>query len=54
MKNSVKVERAIKNITQKELAEAGGVSRQNITFTEPGRYMASTVGRLEIASYIGR
>lgn len=30
MKNSLKVQRAIKNITQADLAEAIGVSRQTI------------------------
>ena len=54
MKNSVKVERAIKNITQQELAEAVGVSRQTINFIETGRYMPSTVVALKIARYIGK
>ena len=35
MKNSVKVERAIKNITQQELAEVVGVSRQTSTSSRP-------------------
>ena len=51
MKNTVKVERAIKNITQQELAEAVGVSRQTINFIETGRYMPSTVVALKIARY---
>ena len=54
MKNSVKVERAIKNITQQELAEAVGVSRQTINFIETGRYMPSTIVALKIATYFGR
>ena len=54
MKNSVKVERAIKNITQQELAEAVGVSRQPINFIETGRYMPSTIVALKIAKYFGR
>ena len=53
MKNSVKVERAIKNITQQELAEAVGVSRQTINFIETGRYMPSTIVALKIAKYFG-
>ena len=35
MKNTVKVERAIKDITQQELAAAVGVSRQTINSTGP-------------------
>ena len=54
MKNNVKVERAIKNITQQELAEAVGVSRQTINFIETGRYMPSTIVALKIASYFGK
>ncbi len=54
MKNTVKVERAIKNITQQELAEAVGVSRQTINFIETGRYMPSTIVALKIAKYFGR
>lgn len=54
MKNTVKVERAIKNITQQELAEAVGVSRQTINFIETGRYMPSTIVALKIAKYFGK
>lgn len=54
MKNTVKVERAIRNITQQELAEAVGVSRQTVNFIETGRYMPSTIVALKIARYFGR
>lgn len=51
MKNSLKVERAIKNITQKELADIVSVSRQTINAIETGRYVPSTVLALKIARY---
>jgi putative transcriptional regulator len=49
MKNSLRVERAIKNITQGELAELIGVSRQTINTIESNKYVPSTVLALKIA-----
>jgi len=49
MKNTLRVERAIKNITQGELAELIGVSRQTINTIESNRYVPSTVLALKIA-----
>ena len=49
MKNNIRVERAIKNITQAELAEIIGVSRQTINTIESNRYVPSTVLALKIA-----
>ena len=49
MKNNIRVERAIKNITQAELAELIGVSRQTINTIESNRYVPSTVLALKIA-----
>ncbi|MBD1385268.1 helix-turn-helix transcriptional regulator [Mucilaginibacter rigui] len=49
MKNTLRVERAIKNITQAELAEAIGVSRQTINTIESNKYVPSTVLALKIA-----
>ena len=54
MKNTIKVERAILNITQQELAEAVGVSRQTINFIETGKYMPSTIVAMKIARYFGK
>lgn len=54
MKNSVKVERAIKDITQQELATAVGVSRQTINSIEAGGYIPSAVLVLKIARYFGK
>ena len=49
MKNSIKVERAKKNITQAKLAELVQVSRQTINAIELGKYNLSTVLALKIA-----
>ena len=49
MKNNVRVQRAIKNITQAELAELIQVSRQTINTIESGKYVPSTVLALKIA-----
>jgi len=54
MKNSLRVERAIKNITQGELAELIGVSRQTINTIESNRYVPSTVLALKIAKVFGK
>ena len=53
MKNTVKVERAIQNITQQELADAVGVSRQTISSLENGRYNPSILLAHRIAKYFG-
>lgn len=49
MKNKIKVERAIKNITQEELAQLIGVSRQTINAIEANKYVPSTVLALKMA-----
>ena len=49
MKNSIRVERAIKRITQEQLAQKIGVSRQTINAIEQGKYVPSTVLSLKIA-----
>lgn len=49
MKNSIKVERAVKGLTQEELAQAIAVSRQTINAIESGKYVPSTVLALKIA-----
>ena len=50
MKNSIKVERAKKNITQADLANMAKVSRQTINAMELGKYVPSTVLALRLAS----
>jgi putative transcriptional regulator len=49
MKNNIRVERAIKNITQDDLAKKVKVSRQTINAMEANKYVPSTVLALKIA-----
>jgi putative transcriptional regulator len=49
MKNTIKVERAKKDMTQQDLAEKVQVSRQTINSIEAGKYVPSTVLALKIA-----
>lgn len=49
MKNTIKVERAKQNMTQQDLAEKIGVSRQTINSIESQKYIPSTVLALKIA-----
>lgn len=54
MKNNLKVERAIKNITQEELANHIGVTRQAINSIELNKYVPSTVLSLKLSQYFGK
>jgi putative transcriptional regulator len=49
MKNRLKVARAELNLSQAEVAERIGVSRQTINSIETGRYVPSTVLALKLA-----
>lgn len=49
MKNRIKVERAIQNLTQEALAKKVGVSRQTINSIEANRYVPSTILALKIS-----
>lgn len=49
MKNNIKVQRAIHNLTQQDLADKIGVSRQTINALEAGKYVPSTVLALKLA-----
>lgn len=49
MKNTIKVQRAIKGLTQEELAQKVSVSRQTINAMEANKYVPSTVLALKIA-----
>ena len=54
MKNRIKVNRAELNITQGELAERVGVTRQAINAAELGKYVPSTVLAMKIARVFGK
>jgi|TARA_B110000977_G_C10937733_1_gene439641 putative transcriptional regulator len=49
MKNRLKIERAILDLTQDELANKIGVSRQTISSIEKNRYVPSTVLALRLS-----
>jgi len=51
MKNNLKVLRAIKNISQEDLAKEIQVSRQTINAMEKGKYAPSTILALKLARY---
>lgn len=54
MKNHIKGLRAYKNMTQAELADKVGVSRQTINTIESARYVPSTVLALKISLIFGK
>jgi putative transcriptional regulator len=54
MKNRLKVERAILNLTQEELAVKIGVSRQTINSIETDRFVPSTVLALKLSRLFGK
>jgi putative transcriptional regulator len=49
VKNNIKVQRAIKEMTQEDLAKKVSVSRQTINAMEGNKYVPSTVLALKIA-----
>ena len=54
MDNKIKVLRAEKNITQEELAERVGVTRQTIIAIEKGNYVPSLELAFKIAIYFNK
>ena len=54
MKNNIKVQRAIHNLTQQDLADRIGVSRQTINALEAGKYVPSTVLALKLSGLFGK
>jgi putative transcriptional regulator len=51
MQNNIRVERAIVKISQQQLADTIGVSRQTINAIESQKYVPSTVLSLKIARF---
>ncbi|TVQ87941.1 MAG: transcriptional regulator [Bacteroidetes bacterium] len=49
MKNKIKIQRAINGLTQEELANRIGVSRQTINSIENNRYVPSAILALKIS-----
>ncbi|WP_055437052.1 MULTISPECIES: helix-turn-helix transcriptional regulator [Lacinutrix] len=49
MKNNIKVQRAIHDLTQAALADEIGVSRQTINAMEKNKYVPSTVLALKLS-----
>ncbi len=54
MKNNICVERAVLRISQQQLADAVGVSRQTIYAIENGRFIPSTELALRLSAYFGK
>lgn len=52
MKNTIKIQRAIKNLTQETLADKIGGSRQTINSIEKNRYVSSTILALKISKVL--
>ncbi|MDO4216035.1 MAG: helix-turn-helix transcriptional regulator [Bacteroidales bacterium] len=52
--NNLRVERAIKRISQAQLAEAIGVSRQTIFAIENNKFVPSTELALKLSAYFGK
>lgn len=54
MKNNIRVERAIMKISQQELADRIGVSRQTINAIELEKYVPSATVIMKIAHIFGK
>lgn len=54
MKNNIRVERAILRISQQELANAIGVTRQTIYAIENDKFIPSTELALKMSAFFGK
>ena len=53
LRNTIKVERAIRNLTQAELGELAGVTRKSVNAIETGRMVPSVLLALKLARALG-
>ncbi len=51
LRNQIKVQRAIKNLTQEELATKIGVTRKTINTIENGKFVPSTILAIRLARF---
>jgi putative transcriptional regulator len=51
LSNQIKVQRAMKNITQEELAAHIGVTRKTINTIETGKFVPSTILAIKLARF---
>jgi putative transcriptional regulator len=51
LRNQIKVQRAIKNLTQEELATKIGVTRKTINTVENGKFIPSTILAIRLARF---
>ena len=49
--NQIKIQRAMKNITQEELASHIGVTRKTINTIETGKFVPSTILAIKLARF---
>lgn len=54
MTNTIRIERAIRRISQQDLANAIGVSRQTIFAIENEKFIPSTELALKLSAYFGK
>jgi putative transcriptional regulator len=53
LRNTIKVERARRDLTQEQLAALAGVTRKTINTIETGRFVPSTTLALKLAQVLG-
>jgi len=53
LENTIKVQRAIMNLTQEQLADLTGVTRKTINTIENGKFIPSTVLAIKMARVFG-